>query len=635
MKRKLAVILSVILCLSLLAFPLSAEVETTAAPTAGAAVYIAGNPELYPVEYYDPETESYKGILPALYQELSAATGLNLCYVRAGSQNEQNRLAENKQVELVSAHVRGDVEELAEELLVLSFPQDGKTVEICVGFTAIASEPLKEQVRSYLSGVSAQQLLELSLRSAEQKTARLPFVLFAAVVAVLAAAVIVLLILLIRGRIQARQRKQNRLVDPLTGIGNGEYLEHYYKNMVSPAARSLYFLAYIAPDTQEWKKYLGSAEGDELQRYAAGVLSSAAGDLDIAARLDDGVFALAFQSPSEEQAGTRMEELLDQMNGYRENLLDEYQTQFKAGIYHLPAAYIPCETALLNARLGYNDAVRQKQRYFFCDESLLKREALSGRLQRKLADAIKRQEFKMYLQFIVDAETGTIRGAEALSRWQNPQEGLLTPAHYIEPMKSAGIIDRLDFYILEQSCRQLEAWSTTEKSGLWLSCNFTRITVSHADFLQRFEEIVGRYHFAHQNLIIELTEDSLADNQAVAYQNILACKNAGFQVALDDLGSGYSSFSDLCDYPVDIIKIDRHIIAKSTTERGNALLRGITELAHNLGIRVLCEGVENETENANAKASGCDYIQGFFYSRTLPAEAAENFYRRYLAELDQ
>ena len=118
------------------------------------------------------------------------------------------------------------------------------------------------------------------------------------------------------------------------------------------------------------------------------------------------------------------------------------------------------------------------------------------------------------------------------------------------------------------------------------------------------------------------------DNTTVAYRNILECKKMGCKIALDDLGSGYSSLQDLCDYPIDMIKIDRHILLKSTTPRGNTLLQGLTKLGHDLGMKVLCEGVESETEKQRACEAGCDYVQGFYYSRVLPRDEADLFYMR-------
>jgi EAL domain-containing protein (putative c-di-GMP-specific phosphodiesterase class I) len=147
---------------------------------------------------------------------------------------------------------------------------------------------------------------------------------------------------------------------------------------------------------------------------------------------------------------------------------------------------------------------------------------------------------------------------------------------------------------------------------------------------EEFNKVLGKYQFSHSCLIIELTEDSLMDNTTVAYRNILECKKMGCKIALDDLGSGYSSLQDLCDYPIDIIKIDRHILLKSTTQKGNALLQGLITLGHDLDMKVLCEGVESETEKQRVCAAGCDYIQGFYYSRALPRDEADLFYMRSL-----
>ena len=241
--------------------------------------------------------------------------------------------------------------------------------------------------------------------------------------------------------------------------------------------------------------------------------------------------------------------------------------------------------------------------------------------------ALENHEFLLYLQMIVD-RNGEIIGAEALTRWQSREKGLLYPGAFIEPLKSAGLIDKLDFCILEETCKQLELWSLTGKEHLWISCNFTRLTISQNDFAERFQDVLGRYQFSHECLIVEITEDSLMDNTTVAYRNILECKKMGCKIALDDLGSGYSSLQDLCDYPIDIIKIDRHILLKSTMPRGNALMKGLIKLGHDLGTKVLCEGVESETEKQRVCEAGCDYLQGFYFSRVLPRDEADLFYMR-------
>lgn len=624
MKR---LVTALLLCLCFFTPALAAEaIPTVKEATAENAIYIAGNPDLYPIEYYDGKDGLYKGILPSLYGDIAERTGLSFTYVHAGVKNQQARLAKNRQVEIISAHTQGSVKGLADQCVILSLEDNGNVENICIGFTDIAPAEVIKTVKAELQGMTDSELLQAALDARRQPayTPALTFLLVIALILLIAA--VILLRMFLHSRKHAKQRQEIALTDPLTGIGNERYFVHCFANTISPATHSLYFTAYIAFELAFVERYLGTDKTEEMQRFAAGILASSAGDVDFAARITDGVFVFTFQCPSEEQARIRIEELLSKLNGGKETGLGEHRTMFRAGVYHLASANMPCEMALFNARQGYHHAVRHKLDYAFSSTELLGREARQARLRSTLTNALENGEFRIFMQFIVEANTGRICGAEGLSRWENPKEGLIMPGQYINAMKDAGIIDRLDFFVLEECCKQLERWKGNDMSGLWLSCNFTRLTVSHEDFLERFYTIINRYQFERRRLVIELTEDSLVDNQAMAYHNVLACKKAGFRIALDDLGSGYSSFSDLCDYPIDIIKIDRHIVAKSTTKRGNTLLQGITRLAHDLDMQVLCEGVETEHERLNARLAGCDYIQGYYYCRVLPPEEAYKFY---------
>ena len=587
-------------------------------------VYVAGNPDLFPFEYYDVRSDQYQGILPELYKHLSQTTGLEFVYIHPGMINQQNRLAKNKQVELVSAHIRGEIETAERELVLLQ--HDGN-IEICIAFTAITPEWIEETIRSSLENLSAQQILELSLRVPEPQPELKLYLLAGIIGFILLLIIAVLVAVLLRQRKSRMESNKTRLIDPLTGIGNQSYFENTFRHYITPANYALYYLGYFSLDIQRIEQYLGGLKAEEIQRYAADVLSRGAADSDFAARIGDGVFLLAFQAPSEEAAATRVTEILHQLNQYEGSFLEENRVLFRAGIFWIDTPNLAAQTAVFNARQGYNAAAHNQCPYVFTDKALLNREITKIELQRKLAGALENHEFLPYMQMIVD-QNEKIIGAEALTRWQNREKGLLSPGVFIDPLKSAGLIDKLDFYILEQVCKQLEQWNRSGKGHLWISCNFTRMTVSRNDFAERFQAILEQYQFSPSCLIIELTEDSLMDNTTVAYSNVLACKKMGCQIALDDLGNGYSSLQDLCDYPIDMIKIDRHILLKSTTPRGNALLQGLTKLGHDLGMKVLCEGVESKAERQRVREAGCDYMQGFYYSRVLPKDEAERFYMR-------
>lgn len=132
--------------------------------------------------------------------------------------------------------------------------------------------------------------------------------------------------------------------------------------------------------------------------------------------------------------------------------------------------------------------------------------------------------------------------------------------------------------MFEQACRQLEKWNNTEYKDISISCNFTRITLSEENFIESLTKIWQNYNFDRTKLAIEITEDAIEKNRETAMNNVMRCKELGFQVYLDDLGSGYTSLSNLCDYPIDFVKIDRDILLKAGTKRGRSCFQELSLL---------------------------------------------------------
>ena len=248
-----------------------------------------------------------------------------------------------------------------------------------------------------------------------------------------------------------------------------------------------------------------------------------------------------------------------------------------------------------------------------------------------IEDGLKNKEFKMYLQFIVDNKTKKIVSAEALSRWETASGEILFPGKYIGAMESSGLITALDYAMFEEACRKLSEWEGTAFDSFTLSCNFTRITISENDFITKLKEISDRYSFEHRKLLIEITEDSIERNLEIAMNNIRWAKELGFRIALDDIGGGYTSLMNLCEYPIDVVKIDRNILLLTSKERGKKLFLGILSLAHSLNLKVVCEGVETEEQNTLVTESECDYVQGWYYSKALSESQAEEFAKDYMS----
>lgn len=284
-------------------------------------------------------------------------------------------------------------------------------------------------------------------------------------------------------------------------------------------------------------------------------------------------------------------------------------------------AFLAQSVALIVLLLALRKKIRTEERVAL--QGTLSEE--QKELSSDILNGIEKNEFKMFLQFIIDSRTKKIVSAEALSRWENAQKGIVGPGNYISNMETSGLISRHDFYMFELACHQLETWKNTEHKDISISCNFTRITLSEEDFIDKLKEISDKYDFDKAKLAIEITEDVIEKDREIAQKNVMLCKELGFRIYLDDLGSGYTSLANLCDYPIDVVKIDRDILLKANTGRGKALFSGIVALAHSLDMPVICEGVETEEQNELISQSGCDYIQGWYYSKAMPLKDCESF----------
>lgn len=192
-------------------------------------------------------------------------------------------------------------------------------------------------------------------------------------------------------------------------------------------------------------------------------------------------------------------------------------------------------------------------------------------------------------------------------------------------MKETEQIIAHDYKMFSTVCRQLEAWCAEPYKQLFLTCNFTRTSLSQNDFFDRISEISSDYKFDRSRLVLEIIEDSIAENSQAVSENISKCRRAGFKIAIDDMGAGFSSFADLYDNEIDLVKIDGEFIASCTSERQQTMLSNIITLVHESGAKILCEGVENLEQADFLDKINCDMMQGFYFSKILPLVECEKF----------
>jgi EAL domain-containing protein (putative c-di-GMP-specific phosphodiesterase class I) len=263
-----------------------------------------------------------------------------------------------------------------------------------------------------------------------------------------------------------------------------------------------------------------------------------------------------------------------------------------------------------------------KGRYEMCDPSMHATAAGRLRLETDLRRATEREEFRVHYQPIVSLREGHIIGFEALVRWQRPEFGLVMPGGFISAAEDTGLILWIGRWVLEQACRQICAWNLQFPCSppFTLAVNISAKQFAQKDLVSQIKEILRDSGLAPDRLKLELTESVTMRDEERTTRILRELKTLGVRLCIDDFGTGYSSLSYLRRFALDVLKIDRSFVSEMlNNSESQEIVKTILSLGSNLGMEVVAEGVETPDQVSRLKALGCDFAQGYFFSRPLDA----------------
>lgn len=595
-------------------------------------IYVAGNPDAYPLEYYDPSTETYQGVIPELLAQFSAQSRYDVLYYAPQEEDQREHLAENLQVDLLSGYTQGDeIPGGCRTVRLFQTVYEGQEVSYYICFTQAAPHDLPDELSAFFAAVPQEAVSGILMEASEPTPPPAGLYVAAGALALGAAILAAALILTVR-----RYRKLLRLAredlesDETTGLGNLDYLQRYYKQIVNDKNRVLYHMICFYVDTDRLSQMGGSQARDEILRCCAMVLQEFAADTDILARVSEHGFVLLKLSANMEQTEACISAILQKIRTHPQTDGKSPDVYISAGVYPLREGDRDLQEMVFNASQAARSACQAHEDFLVFSDEARKKLQTEQTLRLAVDRALEHHEFQLYIQFYVDVHTHRIVGGEALSRWIHPEKGLLCPHVFVPVLEREGMIHKLDYYCLNSACVFLQKLEDQGVRNFFLSCNFSRETFSAADFPERCMEILERYRFPRELLIFELTESASVKDPAQIRENMLALKKYGVKVALDDFGEGFTSFSDLQQYPVDGIKLDKRLIDNITTKNGIAILRAMVQVGHELGITILAEGVEQESQVLALRQIHCDVIQGFrFYAPMPETECMEKVLRQF------
>ncbi len=268
-----------------------------------------------------------------------------------------------------------------------------------------------------------------------------------------------------------------------------------------------------------------------------------------------------------------------------------------------------------------------KTRLMVYDEEMHQRELMDQRLLNDLRRAVEERELTVFYQpkYNVQCDPPRLSSAEALIRWKHPELGMVSPGRFIPLFEGNGQISAVDSFVWNEAARQIAQWREKYNITLPVSVNLSRVDVFDPTLEARLEGLIERYGLDHKALKLEITESAYTDNAEQMIELINRLRAKGFEIEMDDFGSGYSSLNMLSYMPIDVLKMDMQFVRNITqSEKDFKLVEVVLDIARYLKVPVVAEGVETEAQLKMMKGAGCDLVQGYYFSRPLPPEEFES-----------
>jgi diguanylate cyclase (GGDEF)-like protein/PAS domain S-box-containing protein len=421
--------------------------------------------------------------------------------------------------------------------------------------------------------------------------------------------------------------------DALTALPNRTLFQDRLAVALAQARRKKRMLAVLFLDLDHFKVVndtVGHAEGDELLQRVAERLTALVREGDTVARVGGDEFTLLFPeigtAGDAAEIGERVLAALQQpwsLDGH------EFHVTTSVGIAMYPADGDDAESLLRNADTAMYRAKDQgRNNYQLYTPAMNARIVERLALENSLRHGLERGEFVVYYQPQVNIRTGQVVGVEALVRWQHPEQGLVLPAEFIPAAEETGLIVPLGEWVLRTACAQNKAWQEDGLPPMRVAVNLSARQFQQRNLIDVVAQAVRETGLSPHLLQLEITEGIAMQDVDFTVTMMRSLRDMGVQIAIDDFGTGYSSLAYLKRFPIDAVKIDRSFVCDLTVDPNDAAIATtVITMAHSLKLSVIAEGVETEEQLAFLKQRQCDEMQGFLFSKAVPAGVLEKTVR--------
>ncbi|WP_299180863.1 EAL domain-containing protein [uncultured Neptuniibacter sp.] len=422
-----------------------------------------------------------------------------------------------------------------------------------------------------------------------------------------------------------RELEHQAYHDALTGLANRSALDEKLQGEMSFAQRHKHQLAILFLDLDRFKDIndtLGHDVGDKLLVELANKLKGCLRVSDTLARLGGDEFAVLLQESNPQQAADVATKLIEAI---REPIVVDghsLQVTTSIGISIFPTDGLDASKMLKNADTAmYSSKEDGRNRYSFFNMEMNKKTERRMQLEHKLKQAVQTMDFEVYYQPKWQVSEHKLIGLEALIRWYDDEEGFISPAEFIPLAEDCGLINLIDQWVAMTACTQVLGLFEGEHPDLLLSVNFSPSHFIRDNVAEDMMQLLAETGYPADALELEITETLVASELDSVYQQLCQIRALGIEISIDDFGIAYSSLSRLKQLPLNTLKIDRSFIQDIGEDADDeVIVRTIIDMAHNLNLKVVAEGVEKPHQYEFIKRYKCDAVQGFMFSKPLPLD---------------
>lgn len=438
------------------------------------------------------------------------------------------------------------------------------------------------------------------------------------------------------------------LSDPVTeGKNEFAFNTYAYKYISSATTRKSGF-AIVDLTLNKYNNYCtlyGVENGEKLLTAIERIIRKNIHSGEFVCRVTNGDFRILLKTnkstPNEIAIAGRAHGFVDALPNliarYSENSLPGINNlSFKAGLYYLPPAIdedsrnrrrkdkLNIQSLCIKAEMA-KKALPEDSGFMVYNHEMWEKETWERKVEDMMQAALDNQEFHVYIQPKYHPSTEELKGAEALVRWISPTEGFISPGQFIPIFERTGFVTKLDDYMISHTAKLQSEWLAAGKKIVPVSVNVSRAHFAQPDLAEHIRDLVDKYPLPHEYIEIELTESAFFDDKNALLNTVHKLQEYGFEVSMDDFGSGYSSLNSLKDLPLNVLKLDAEFFRGGDFDgRGEIVVSEAISLAKQLNMKIVAEGIEKKEHVDFLASQNCDMIQGYYFAKPMPADEYES-----------